>query len=221
MAIDSSLIHDLPAITVRRTSVSAMSNNVYLLTSKKSGAQVLIDAADDAAAIRELLGSAGADTPCPLTLRSVLTTHQHWDHIRALAQISGPDIETWAGVEDAGPIEEETGVQLTGRLAHGDVVRYDGVALDVIHLRGHTPGSLAFVYPVEDGPTHIFTGDSLFPGGVGKTQSAQDFTSLLDDVTERLFEVYDDDTIIHPGHGDPTTLGAERPQLAQWRERGW
>lgn len=221
MATDSSLIHDLPAITVRRISVSAMSNNVYLLTAKKSGVQVLIDAADDAAAIRSMIGEAGADTPCAPGLRAVLTTHQHWDHIRALPELASAGVELAAGAEDAGAIEQEKDVSIGERLHHGDVVQYDGISLDVIHLRGHTPGSVAFVCPVEDGPTHLFTGDSLFPGGVGKTWSDEDFRQLIDDVEERIFSVYEDDTIVHPGHGDPTTLGAERPKLAEWRERGW
>ncbi|GAA1147903.1 MBL fold metallo-hydrolase [Nesterenkonia lutea] len=235
MASDSSLIYDLPAITLRRISVSEMNNNVYLLTAKKSGAQVLIDAADDAGAIRGLLSSAAGDTPCPLELTAVLTTHSHWDHIRALEELvdapgspaapgagsSGSRPEVAAGAEDAASIEAEKNVTVERRLGHGDELSYDGISLDVIHLRGHTPGSMAFVYPVEDGPTHIFTGDSLFPGGVGKTWSDEDFTALLDDVQARLFDVYEDDTIVHPGHGDPTTLGAERDQLPAWRERGW
>lgn len=232
MASDSSLLYDLPAITLRRISVSEMNNNVYLLTAKKSGVQVLIDAADDAGAIRGLLASAAQDTPCPLGLTAVLTTHSHWDHIRALEELLGSPAsagaaaaagrpESAAGAEDAPAIEAEKNVTIDRRLSHGDALSYDGIDLTVVHLRGHTPGSIAFVYRVEDGPTHIFTGDSLFPGGVGKTWAARDFTSLLDDVEARLFEVYEDDTIIHPGHGDPTTLGAERAQLPAWRERGW
>lgn len=222
MASDSTLIHDLPAITVRRLAVSEMSNNVYLLTAKKSGIQVLIDAAADAEAVRGMLAASAEDTPCAPQLRAVLTTHRHWDHIRALPAIAADsDVETAAGAADAAAIEEAEDVRIDRRLEHGQLVQYDGIGLDVIALRGHTPGSVAFVYPVEDGPTHVFTGDSLFPGGVGKTQSAEDFGSLLDDVVERLFGVFDDDTIIHPGHGAPTTIGAERPHLAEWRERGW
>ena len=92
--------------------------------------------------------------------------------------------------------------------------------LEVIHLRGHTPGSIALVYRAADGP-HLFTGDSLFPGGPGRTGSPEDFTSLMDDLEERVFGPLPDETWVYPGHGDDTTLGAERPQLAEWRERGW
>lgn len=222
MAAESSLIYDLPAVTVRRIAVSEMSNNVYLLTAHKSGVQVLIDAADDAAAIGAMIAEADQDTPCAARLRAVLTTHQHWDHIRALPELAQtPEVELVAGAEDAPAIEAEKDVTVDRHLKHGDQVQYEGIALDVIHLRGHTPGSVAFVYPVEDGPTHLFTGDSLFPGGVGKTWSEEDFRQLLADVEARIFDQFDDDTIIHPGHGEPTTLGEQRPHLDHWRERGW
>lgn len=222
MSSESSLIFDLPAVTVRRISVSEMSNNVYLLTAKKSGVQVLIDAADDAEAISAMISEATEDTPCSPGVRAILSTHQHWDHVRALPELAASTgAELAAGTDDADAIEAEKSVTIDRRLQHAETVQYDGIALDVIQLRGHTPGSVALVYPVEDGPTHIFTGDSLFPGGVGKTWSSEDFSSLIDDVESRLFADYDDDTIIHPGHGAPTTLGDERPHLAAWRERGW
>lgn len=96
-----------------------------------------------------------------------------------------------------------------------------GVGLEVIGLVGHTPGSIALVHAPASGPVQLFTGDSLFPGGVGRTWAASDFDTLLGDVTRLLFDRFDDDTVVWPGHGLPTTLGAERPQLAEWRARGW
>lgn len=218
------LILDLPEITVRQRSVSAMDNNVYLLTSKTSGTQVLIDAADAPNAVIELVQSAHADTPCKTSLATIITTHQHWDHIRALKEVSErTETATAAGADDAEAIEQETGIHPKVVLHHGDTAQFDGVSLEVIGLRGHTPGSVALAYhPAEDAPSIIFTGDSLFPGGVGNTDSdPQRFSSLINDVTERIFENYEDDTVILPGHGASTVLGDERPQLAQWRERGW
>ncbi len=107
-------------------------------------------------------------------------------------------------------------------VAHGDTVEVGGQVLEVVHLRGHTPGSIALVWRGPEGAgTHVFTGDSLFPGGVGKTWSPEDFTSLLADVEERLFGALPDDTWVYPGHGKDTTLGAERPSLPEWRARGW
>ena len=86
------------------------------------------------------------------------------------------------------------------------------IALEVIHLVGHTPGSIALLYRDPAGFPHLFTGDSLFPGGVGNTRgNAGDFTSLIDDVETKLFDRLPDETWFYPGHGNDTTLGAERP----------
>ncbi|GAA3401943.1 MBL fold metallo-hydrolase [Pseudarthrobacter polychromogenes] len=214
-----SLIHDLRDITIRRISVSEMDNNVYLLTAKASGEQVLIDAADDAPAIQGLLADAAADTSTTSKLALIATTHQHWDHVRALKElVEATGSPTAAGTDDAGALP----VAVDRNLEHGDRVAVDGFALTAVHLRGHTPGSIAFAYEGPEGPVHIFSGDSLFPGGVGNTQKDPErFSQLLDDVTQRLFGAYPDDTVVHPGHGKPTTLGAERPHLEEWRARGW
>jgi glyoxylase-like metal-dependent hydrolase (beta-lactamase superfamily II) len=91
----------------------------------------------------------------------------------------------------------------------------------VIHLRGHTPGSIALLYDDPDGTPHLFTGDSLFPGGVGRTRSAEDFGTLVGDVSAKLFDRLPDETWFYPGHGADSTLGDQRPLLAEWRERGW
>ena len=214
-----SLIHSLRDITIRRISVSEMNNNVYLLTAKASGAQFLIDAADDLPAIKQMIEDSAADTTATPKLALIATTHQHWDHVRALpGLVEATGAKTSAGVDDADALP----VPVDVLLHHGAVGNFDGFDIAAVHLRGHTPGSIAYVYLDPEGPAHIFSGDSLFPGGVGNTQNdAARFTSLLNDVSERLFEAYPDDTVVHPGHGDPTTLGAERPHLAEWRERGW
>ncbi|GAA1117002.1 MBL fold metallo-hydrolase [Arthrobacter flavus] len=212
-------MHTLQDLTIRSISVSEMDNNVYLLTSKATGAQVLIDAADDAPAIMALLADSAADTAAEPKLALIVTTHSHWDHVRALADVVGQTkARTAAGTEDVPDIAVATDVSLD----HGDIGNFAGFDLEAIKLRGHTPGSVALLYRDPHGPAHLFTGDSLFPGGIGNTQGdAARFESLLKDVSERIFDYLPDDTIVHPGHGKGTTLGAERPHLDEWRARGW
>lgn len=206
-------VRELPDAVIRKASVSPQSNNVYLVTCRRTGDQLLIDAADDAGRVRALIGEGGGP------LRGIVTTHQHWDHHRALEEIATvTSAPTLAGEDDADALPVKPDV----RLRHGDQVAIGDLTLDVVHLRGHTPGSVTLVMTSSDGSVHAFTGDSLFPGGVGNTfNSRENFESLIKDVEERLFDVYPDSTWIYPGHGNDTTLGAERPSLPQWHERGW
>ena len=209
-------------VVIRSIAVSEMANNVYLITAKESGSQVLIDAADDVEAIKELVASGGEDSAAEPILQAIITTHRHWDHIRALPATSAafPEAMTIAGVDDAEAITEAEGVEIAHRVDHLDVGDFGGFVLQAIGLRGHTPGSIALLLR-DGGETVLFSGDSLFPGGPGKTWSSEDFTSLIDDLEERIFGQLPDETIVLPGHGAATTVGAERPQLGQWRERGW
>lgn len=207
---------ELPEMVIRRIAVSGMDNNVYLVTSL-TGDQLLIDAAAEPDAIAELLASG------PGTLRGVLTTHSHHDHIGALAVVaaSHPDAETLAGDADADAITAATGVAITRRLRDGDRVALGGLELAVIGLRGHTPGSVALAHTAPGTAPQLFTGDSLFPGGTGRTTTPEAFRSLIRDVEELIFDAFPDNTVVWPGHGKPTTLGAERPHLSDWRARGW
>ena len=204
---------ELERLVIRKIAVSEMSNNAYLLTCRATGEQLLVDAADDAARLTALVREGSG------SLDHLVTTHQHWDHVRALAElVDAFHPRTYAGADDADALPVRPDV----RLQHGDTVTVGEVRLDVVHLRGHTPGSVALAYDDPDGSTHLFTGDSLFPGGVGNTKNAgQSFDSLIEDVSTRVFDVYDDETWVYPGHGGDTTLGVERPHLAEWRERGW
>ena len=222
-------IRELDEVVIRKASVGAMDNNAYLLTCRASGAQLLVDAADDPDRLLELVreGSRGA------RLDLVVTTHRHPDHHRALESVVAvTGAPTAAGAEDVPGIPVPT----RRRLHHGDVVVVGHLNLEVVALRGHTPGSVALVYrepPLvaperrgADGPVpgraHLFTGDSLFPGGLGSTQGDPErFARLYADVTERLFDRFEDASWVYPGHGGDTTLGAERPHLTEWRQRGW
>ena len=192
-----------------------MSNNCYLLRCASTGDQVLIDAAASPSVLLELIGDGG--------LTHVITTHQHWDHHRALADVvAATGAEVVAGGPDASAITEQTGVPVTTSVEDGDTIPVGSCSLRVIRLTGHTPGSIALVYDDGSGTPHLFTGDSLFPGGVGNTRgNAENFRQLLDDVELKLFGTLPDETWFYPGHGNDSTLGAERPQLPEWRDRGW
>ena len=200
---------EITGLKVTKLAVGPMDNNAYLLEDTQTGELVLIDAANEAPRLLELLGGR--------PLARIVTTHRHWDHWQALAEVQAA---TGAAVA-AHPIDaEEIPVTVTEPVEHGDTVRAGDVELTVIHLRGHTPGSIALRYDAAAEP-HLFTGDSLFPGGPGKTTSAADFTSLMNDLEQRVFDQLPDPTWVYPGHGNDTTLGAERPHIPEWRARGW
>lgn len=206
---------ELPGLTITKFAVDEqMSNNCYLLTCRETGARALIDAAADAPRIFEVLGEG------PLSM--VITTHQHWDHHRALAEVvAATGAAALAGAPDADAITDQTGVAMTP-LADGSQVSFGAVSLEVISIVGHTPGSIVLVYRDPAGSPHAFTGDSLFPGGVGATFGDSDaFASLINDVESKLFGTLPDDTWFYPGHGGDSTIGRERPHLGEWRERGW
>ena len=203
-------VRELAELVITKFSVGGMDNNVYLLRCRATDEQLLVDAADDAPQILTVVGSDG--------LRGVVTTHRHWDHHRALAEVvAATGAETLAGDADA----DELPVSVDRRLTDGDVVEVGRARLEVIHLVGHTPGSVALLYDDPEGTPHLFTGDSLFPGGVGKTGSPEEFTSLVTDVSTKVFDRLPDETWFYPGHGGDSTLGVERPHLEEWRSRGW
>ncbi len=201
---------ELPGLVITKVAVGPMDNNAYLLRCTATGELALIDAAAEPETLLALIG----DVP----LATIITTHQHWDHWGALPEVEqATSAQTVAHPEDAG----ELPVPVTRPVRHGDTVSVGNASLSVIHLRGHTPGSIALCYDDPAGP-HLFTGDSLFPGGPGNTQ--QDparFGQLMTDLEERVFAELPDGTWVYPGHGKDTTLGAERPHLPEWRARGW
>ncbi|MFC5956056.1 MBL fold metallo-hydrolase [Streptomyces pratens] len=203
-------VHELKDLMITKVAVGPMNNNAYLLRCRATDEQLLIDAANDA---DTLLGTIGDDG-----IASVVTTHRHGDHWQALARVvAATGARTHAGREDAEGIPVPTDVLVDD----GDTIRVGRVELTARHLVGHTPGSIALVYDDPHGHPHVFTGDCLFPGGPGRTTLPEEFNSLMDGLETKLFDVLPDETWIYPGHGNDTTLGAERPQLPEWRARGW
>jgi len=204
----------LPGLEITKVAVGPMDNNAYLLHCTVTGERALIDAANDAQTLLALIGGAPVAT--------IITTHRHQDHWIALAEVQqATGAVTAAHPDDAA----ELPVRVNRLLEHGDKIAVGDAVLSVIHLRGHTPGSIALCYDaggeLSDSP-HLFTGDSLFPGGPGNTQ--QDparFQQLMTDLEERVFGPLPDAAWVYPGHGKDTTLGAERPHLTEWRARGW
>ncbi|MBZ2409970.1 MBL fold metallo-hydrolase [Streptomyces albidoflavus] len=204
-------VHELTGLMISKVAVGPMDNNAYLLRCRATGEQLLIDAAAEPGTLLRLIGRD--------SVASVVTTHRHGDHWQALAEVvAATGARTQAGRYDAEGIPVPTDVLLDD----GDTVRVGRVELTVLHLVGHTPGSIALVYDDPHGHPHVFTGDCLFPGGVGNTHQDPDaFAQLLGDVEAKIFAALPDETWVYPGHGGDTTLGAERPQLPAWRERGW
>jgi len=202
-------VRELTGLTVRKVSVGPMDNNAYLLTCGSDGTQVLIDAANDAQTLLTLIGPAG--------LAAVVTTHRHPDHTGALRRV----VEATGAASIAGAEDAEAIPVVTRTVGDGDTIAVGDCALEVIHVVGHTPGSIVLLYREPDGIAHLWTGDSLFPGGPGRTTNPTDFHSLMTDLETKVFDRFPDDTWFYPGHGRDSTLGAERPAIPEWRARGW
>lgn len=197
-------------LEITKLTVGSLGNNCYLLRCRRTSGTLLIDAAAEPERILDLVGD---------RLDRVLTTHGHHDHWGALAEVvAATGAETLAHPADA----EMIGVPTDRLVEGGDRVPVGEVELEAVHLVGHSPGSLALIHRDTDGSTHVFSGDALFPGGVGNTwQDRAAFDSLLTGVMTELFDRLPDSTRVYPGHGADTTLGAERPELSTWRARGW
>lgn len=200
---------ELTELSITKLSVGYLDNNAYLLRCRQTGKQLLIDAADEAGKLLTLAGDPG--------LVTVVTTHGHADHWQALAEVvAATEAASVAHPDDAAELPV-----VTQTVTDGDVIQVGMCELEVIHLVGHTPGSIALLYHDPEGSPHLFTGDSLFPGGPGRTTGGDDFDSLMTDLQRKVFDRLPDDTWFYPGHGDDSTLGAERPSIPEWLARRW
>jgi len=191
---------------IHKVVVGPMDNNVFVLRCKDTGDAVLLDAANEHERLLELCQALG--------VRTVLETHGHWDHIQAVPAVRDAGYEVGVTAEDADMLDAYDYV-----IEPDSVIPVGRLKLRTIFTPGHTPGSMCF--KLEDAPV-LFSGDTLFPGGPGATKfPGGDFDTIIRSIDEQLFSTLDADTIVMPGHGTDTTIGAERPHLQEWIDRGW
>jgi glyoxylase-like metal-dependent hydrolase (beta-lactamase superfamily II) len=194
-------------VVVHRVVVGPYDNNVFVVRCRRTGDAVLIDAANEHGLLLELCRR--------LQVRRVLETHGHWDHIQAVPAMREAGYEVGVTSLDA-PSLATVGYDVL--IDDAEVIEIGALRLRAIHNPGHTPGSVSF--HVEGTPL-LFTGDTLFPGGPGNTKGAGgDFDTIIRSIDERLLS-FPPRTIVLPGHGVDTTVGAERPHLREWVARGW
>ena len=202
-------VRELPGLVISKIAVGPYDNNAYLLRCSVTGASILIDAAAEPDRLLDLVGDGSLDF--------VLTTHRHADHWQALHDVvTKTGARTVAGEVDAAQIPIPTDL----KTRDGASISFGDVTLRVFELAGHTEGSISVLYDDPTGHGHLFTGDCLFPGGIGRTLSEPEFDSLFDGVVRQFFSL-PDETWVYPGHGHDTTIGAERPHLVDWQSRRW
>lgn len=192
-------------VRVTKLAVGSYDNNVYVVAS--DGEAILVDGAAEPERILAAIEG--------LSVQAVVETHGHFDHVQALpALVEALGVPVRAHPADRMPVRAEP-------VSDGERLTVGSVTLEAMHTPGHTPGSVCYLLRTPDGsPPHLFTGDTLFPGGPGNTRGdAEDFATILASL-DRLFEL-PDETRVSPGHGLDTTIGRERPYLPVWRERGW
>ena len=202
----ASLHYEDAQAEIHKLVVGPVDNNVFVLRCRETGESVLIDAANEHEKLLELCKA--------LDVRKVLETHGHWDHIQAVPQIRDAGYEAGITGPDSAELEAYDFV-----LEDESVIPVGRLRLHTVFTPGHTPGSMCF--RVEGSPV-LFSGDTLFTGGPGNTSyPGGDFEQIIRSIDDRLFSPLDAGTIVMPGHGDDTTIGAERPRLQEYVDRGW
>lgn len=203
---DSTLHYRDSRAEIHKVVVGPMDNNVFVVRCRESGDAALIDAANEHDLLLELCTALG--------VRTVLETHGHWDHIQAIPAIRDAGYEVGITQADADMLPAYDYV-----LDDDSMIEVGRLRLRTILTPGHTAGSMCF--SLEDAPV-LFSGDTLFPGGPGATQfEGGDFDAIIESIDRRLFAPFDAETMVFPGHGDDTSIGAERPSLDEWVSRGW
>ena len=201
----STLFFEDSELEIHKVVVGPMDNNVFVLRCTETGEGALIDAANEHERLLDLCKNLG--------VKQVLETHGHWDHIQAVPHVRDAGYSVFVTQEDAHMLDSYDEI-----LEDESVIEVGRLRLHTILTPGHTPGSICFRI---QGRPILFSGDTLFPGGPGATQfEGGDFTKIIESIDRRLFTLTAD-TLVLPGHGDETTIGAERPHLDEWIDRGW
>lgn len=199
------LIWDATGVEIHKVVVGPVDNNVFVLRCTETGDAVLLDAANEHERLLELCQHLG--------VRRVLETHGHWDHIQAVPELRDAGYSVGVTAADAAMLPSYDEI-----LDDDSVIDVGRLRLHTIATPGHTPGSMCFLL---EGHPVLFSGDTLFPGGPGNTSlEGGDFPTIIESVDRRLFTI-PAETIVLPGHGAQTTIGAERPHLQEWIDRGW
>ena len=192
-------------VEVHSLVVGPVDNNVFIIRCRRTGEAVLLDAANEHDRLLELCRE--------LNVRRVLETHGHWDHIQAVPALRDAGYDVAVTAADAAMLPSYDSL-----IEDDAVIGVGDLRLRTIATPGHTPGSICFRL---EGTPLLFSGDTLFPGGPGATKFAGgDFPTILRSIDERLFPL-PAETVVLPGHGTDTSIGAERPHLQEWADRGW
>jgi glyoxylase-like metal-dependent hydrolase (beta-lactamase superfamily II) len=189
-------------IRIEKLELGPFGTNAYIVTCLRTRDSVLIDAPAEANIIKDKLKDA--------TPQYILLTHSHMDHTGALAQLRAElKVPLAAHASDAINLTPPPEILLN----NGDTVWFGKLKFTVLHTPGHTPGSLCFSIG-----RYLISGDTIFPGGPGKTSSSDDFKQIINSITDKIFAL-PDDTQIHPGHGNSTILKNEKEEFAIFASR--
>ena len=203
--VSTQVVYADTAVEVHSLVVGPVENNVYIVRCRQSGDALLIDAANEHEKLLELCKRLG--------VKRVAETHGHWDHIQAVPAVREAGYRVGVNAADAGMLPSYDDL-----IEDEDVLEIGRLRLHTMSTPGHTPGSICWTV---EGTPLLFSGDTLFPGGPGNTKfEGGDFATIMRSLEQRLFTL-PDDTVVLPGHGAATTIGAERPHLGEWHERGW
>ncbi|MCA1645764.1 MAG: MBL fold metallo-hydrolase [Chloroflexi bacterium] len=201
------LVHDASDGLIVRClrNLGPLENNIFIVSDDGSGEAYILDGGYEPEQIAEAASG--------LNVRAILVTHGHRDHHENVGTLKNlVKAPVAIGIDDSNMLS----VEADSLIVDQQSLSFGPHALRAIHTPGHTPGSTCFLIG-----KHLFTGDTLFPGGPGNTQKDPvRFERIITSIRDRLFSL-PDGTNVYPGHGRDTTIGQERPHLEEWIARGW